>query len=105
MTDMMRVNPGPDQPRAGHARTPMFPLLEIVHYIIGALMMLIVISSILSWFTPDPRNPLVKVVNGIVEPLLHPIRAILPTMGPLDLSPMVALAILWLLREMLSKAQ
>lgn len=83
----------------------MFPLLEIAYYTISALMVLIFISSILTWFTPDPRNPVVKVVNSIVEPLLHPIRAILPTIGPFDLSPIAALAILWLLQEMLSKAQ
>ena len=38
----------------------MFPLLFIVDHIINALIILIVISSILSWFHPDPRNPLVR---------------------------------------------
>lgn len=82
----------------------MFPLLFIVDHIINALIILIVISSILSWFHPDPRNPLVRLVNAIVEPLLHPLRAILPTMGPLDLSPMAAMAILWLLQNLLRGA-
>jgi len=82
----------------------MFPLLFIVDHLINALIILIVVSSILSWFTPDRRNPLVRLVNGIVEPLLHPIRAILPTLGPLDLSPMVAIAILWLLQNLLRGA-
>lgn len=82
----------------------MFPLLFIVDHIINALIILIVVSSILSWFHPDPRNPVVKVVNAIVEPLLHPLRAVLPTMGPLDLSPMAAMAILWLLQTLLRGA-
>lgn len=82
----------------------MFPLLFIVDHIINALIILIVISSIMSWFHPDPRNPLVRLVNAIVEPLLHPLRAILPTMGPLDLSPMAAMAILWLLQNLLRGA-
>jgi YggT family protein len=83
----------------------MFPnVLDIASFIISALMMLIVVSSILSWFTPDPRNPIVRLVNSIVEPLLHPIRAILPSMGPLDLSPMAAIAILYLLQKLLSPA-
>lgn len=82
----------------------MFPLLFIVDHIINALIILIVVSSILSWFNPDPRNPLVKLVNAIVEPLLHPLRAVLPTLGPLDLSPMAAMAILWLLQTLLRGA-
>ena len=79
----------------------MFPLLFIVDHIINALIILIVVSSILSWFQPDPRNPVVRLVNAIVEPLLHPLRAVLPAMGPLDLSPM---AILWLLQNLLRGA-
>ncbi len=82
----------------------MFPLLFIVDHIINALIILIVVSSILSWFQPDPRNPVVRLVNAIVEPLLHPLRAVLPTMGPLDLSPMAAMAILWLLQNLLRGA-
>jgi YggT family protein len=83
---------------------PMFSILDIAGHVISALMMLIVISSILSWFTPDPRNPIVRLVNSVVEPLLHPIRAILPNMGPLDLSPMAAIAILYLLQRLLTPA-
>ena len=79
----------------------MFSILDIAGHVISALMMLIVVSSILSWFTPDPRNPIVRLVNSIVEPLLHPIRAILPNLGPMDLSPMVAIGILWLLQNLL----
>lgn len=82
----------------------MIPLLFIVDHIINALIILIVVSSILSWFSPDPRNPLVRIVHGVVEPLLHPIRTILPTLGPLDLSPMVAILILMLLQRLLGAA-
>lgn len=80
----------------------MFPLLFIVDHIINALIILIVVSSILSWFSPDPRNPIVRLVNAVVEPLLHPIRTIIPNLGPLDLSPMVAIVILMLLQKLLS---
>ncbi len=82
----------------------MIPLLLLVDYIINALIILIVVSSILSWFSPDRRNPVVRLVNGIVDPLLHPIRAILPTFGPLDLSPLAAIAVLWLLQSLLRSA-
>lgn len=69
---------------------------------IETLILLVVVSSILSWFRPDPRNPVVKVLNSIVEPLLHPIRALLPTTGGMDFSPMIAILILWFLQRLLT---
>lgn len=79
-------------------------LVQFVDWGIEALMLLILVSSVMSWVRPDPRNPLVKALNGIVEPILLPIRSLLPAMGPLDLSPMVAMLLLWFLQSMLHKS-
>jgi YggT family protein len=68
---------------------------------IEILILLILVTSLLSWFQPDPRNPLVRLLHGIVDPLLHPIRAILPSAMGMDFSPMVAMVILWLLQNLL----
>lgn len=75
--------------------------LLIAQYAIRALMLLIVVASVMSWFNPDPRNPAVKAVNAVVDPLLHPIRAILPEGLGIDFSPMVALLILSALQRLL----
>lgn len=73
----------------------------LINYGIELLIILIVVSSVLSWFRPDPRNIFVKIVHGIVDPLLHPIRAILPSPGGLDFSPMIVILILWFLQKLL----
>ncbi len=80
----------------------MIPVIPIAMFLIDALIFLIFAYSILSWFRLDPRNPILRLVNGIIEPLLHPIRAILPALGPVDLSPLVAMLVLWLLRGLIS---
>ena len=54
----------------------------------------LIISVILSWVAQGSQNPTVALVNQICEPLLAPIRRILPGMGGLDLSPIVAFLIL-----------
>lgn len=72
-----------------------------VDFLIRAIMMLVLVSSLLSWFQPDPRNPLVKLVQGIVGPILHPIQVLLPSMGGIDFSPLVALVLLGLLRSLI----
>ncbi|MCQ4272571.1 YggT family protein [Pseudomonas kuykendallii] len=50
----------------------------------------LIISVILSWVAPGTHNPAAELVNQICEPLLSPIRRILPNLGGLDLSPIFA---------------
>lgn len=58
-------------------------------------------AVILSWVPLDPRNPLVTMTHGLTEPVLAPIRRALPPMGGLDLSPMVLLIALQVLKGLL----
>jgi len=44
----------------------------------------------MSWVAPNPRNPLYIILHEITEPILGPIRQLLPRMGMIDLSPMIA---------------
>jgi len=78
-------------------------LVSIVHQAINLLILAILVSSILSWFRPDPRNPFVRLLQAIVDPLLHPLRTLLPAIGGLDFSPMLAVVILMLLRSLLER--
>src|SRR5204862_4863711 len=52
---------------------------------------LIIIGAVLSWVSPDPRNPIVRFLYGVTEPVLYQIRRRLPFVvaGGLDLSPLV----------------
>ena len=79
-------------------------IITIANGAIQLLIYLILISSILSWFQPDPRNPLVRLLHGIVDPVLHPIRVLLPSTMGMDFSPMVAILILYVLQSLLNKS-
>ena len=77
------------------------PLQLLIWSIIGVTALFIkvfffalIISVILSWVAPGSHNPAAELINQICEPLLVPIRRILPSMGGLDLSPIVAFLIL-----------
>ncbi|MCA9643114.1 MAG: YggT family protein [Polyangiaceae bacterium] len=62
-------------------------------------------SALLSWFGLSEDNPLVKISNTLVEPVLAPIRKILPSLGGLDFSPMVLyLGIRLVIRLLAAKA-
>ncbi|TLX60857.1 YggT family protein [Stutzerimonas nosocomialis] len=60
----------------------------------------LIISVILSWVAPGSHNPGAQLVNQLCEPLLSPIRRILPSLGGLDLSPIFAFLALRLLDMM-----
>ena len=52
----------------------------------------------MSWLQQSPRNPVATIVYGLTEPVLEPIRRVLPVVGGLDFSPMVLLILLRVLR-------
>ena len=57
----------------------------------GFFSLVIIIGALLSWVSPDPSNPIVQAIYGISEPLLAPFRRFLPSLGGLDISPILAL--------------
>jgi len=80
------------------------PFIFIADKLITLLILLIFITSLLSWVQPDPRNPAVRILHGIVDPVLHPIRTLLPATMGMDFSPMVAILILYALQRLLQSS-
>ena len=72
--------------------------INVLFYVLWAA---ILGRVILSWLNLSPDNPIVLTIYGITEPILAPIRRVLPSMGMIDLSPMVALIVMMVIREVL----
>ncbi len=64
-------------------------------------MWLIIIRALISWVSPDPFNPIVQFLIRATEPILRPIQRALPPMSGLDLSPLVAIFIIYFLQAFL----
>lgn len=64
---------------------------------------LILIRALISWVNPDPYNPIVQFLYKATEPILYPIRKILPsTLGfGIDISPIIAFLAIMFLRSFL----
>ncbi|HEY4684728.1 MAG TPA: YggT family protein [Dehalococcoidia bacterium] len=70
-------------------------IANIIDKTILVLTIAIIIRALLSWFPNiDPRNPLVEFIVAITEPILVPIRAVMPRIGMIDLTPMIAIILL-----------
>jgi len=83
-------------------------VVEIVDVVLTLIMYVIVARVVLSWIIrPSPYarpNPVVQFLSTITDPLLRPLRRILPRLGQLDLAPMVAILILMFLRIFMARA-
>jgi YggT family protein len=77
----------------------MIELLGFISYLITLYTYVVIVNVILSWLMAfgvvNPYNPTVRaiwqVLNALVEPLLRPIRSIMPSLGAIDLSPIILL--------------
>ena len=67
-------------------------LLRLVEWIFYGFMGLIIIEAIFSWV--NPHAPLAPFVSALNEPLLRPLRRLIPLVGNIDLTPLVALILL-----------
>lgn len=81
-------------------------LLAVVATVRLAIYLLfgaVIVSALLSWI--NPYAPLAPVVNAIAQPFLRPLQRLIPTLGGVDLSPLVLLLALQVLLSLLSSAQ
>jgi YggT family protein len=62
---------------------------------------LIFFRAILSWFPIDPRNPLVTLLYEITEPILAPLRSVIPRIGMMDITPLAAIILIQFIRMVL----
>jgi len=76
-------------------------VLTFIDILCMVLSWAIIIRVILSWFNLRPDNPLVRILYEITEPILGPLRRIIPRIGLIDVTPMVAIIFLWLIRILL----
>jgi YggT family protein len=74
----------------------------ILHGLISIYMLLIVIRIIFSWGMVSYSNRVMRLLVKTTEPLLGPLRRIIPPLGPMDISPIVAYLILWLFQQAVS---
>jgi YggT family protein len=69
-------------------------MIGLIRFLFEVYAVILLARVLLSWVQVDPNNQLVKIIYQLTEPLLAPIRRILPQNGGVDFSPMVALVVL-----------
>ncbi len=78
-------------------------LITLVDWAFQILYWLVIGRCILSFIRHDPYQPFIKIIYDITEPILRPFRRLMPAMGGVDFSPVVALLALMLARSVIIK--
>ncbi len=76
-------------------------LRQFISIFFNVLTFAIIARALFSWFNPGFTNPIGRFLFEITEPVLAPIRRVIPGLGMIDISPIVALILLQVLSQLL----
>ena len=78
-------------------------MLDLIFMLLRLYTWVIVAAALITWVSLDPRNPIVKILRQVTEPVLAPARRLLPPWktGGLDFSPLIVIFAIWLVEWVL----
>lgn len=79
-------------------------LFEILDTFLLIMQFAVIGRALISWFDRSGQNPISQVLFQLTEPIIAPIRQIMPRTGFIDLSPMIAIFAIIIVRQMLQSA-
>ncbi len=77
-------------------------LFSLIRLLSDVLIIAILLRAVVSWFSPGSTNVLVVILHRVTEPLLAPLRRIIPRVGMFDFTPLVAIILIRLIYYLLS---
>ena len=81
----------------------MLFLVDILSKILVVMQFAIIARALFSWFDPTGRTPIGALLMKVTDPIIIPIRRVLPSAGFMDFSPLVALLIIVFLQGLLGR--
>lgn len=73
--------------------------MEILALVINVVMWVVIADAVLSWVQPDPDQVPRRYLATLTAPIYAPVRAILPSSGPFDFSPLIIIVLLQLAKS------
>ncbi|MCC6628363.1 MAG: YggT family protein [Chloroflexi bacterium] len=76
-------------------------LVTFLDTLLWVLSIAIIARTLVSWFDPAGRSAIARILIDVTEPVVRPIRQVMPQTGMIDFSPLVALLLIFLLQTIL----
>jgi len=64
-------------------------IAKLINFALSAYIWIVIGRAVISWVNADPYNPIVRFLIQVTDPILLRIRRYIPSMGGIDLSPMI----------------
>ncbi len=81
----------------------MYALASTINTLFQILTFLVIARVVISWVRPDPYHPtwgpIIRIILQLTDPIMEPVRRLMPPMGGLDFSPIIVLFGLDILRR------
>jgi YggT family protein len=74
---------------------------QLLQLTLNVLLIAIILQVVMSWINPGAYNPLTSILYSLTEPLLRPVRHLLPVVSGLDFSPLVVLIVIQLTKMLI----
>ena len=79
-------------------------LIDLLLLLLTILWFAIFARAIVSWFPVDPNGPVVRALDAITEPVLDPLRRVVPRLGMIDITPLVAILLILVISSALQRS-
>ncbi|MBE0415327.1 MAG: YggT family protein [Dehalococcoidia bacterium] len=83
----------------------MSVFLSFIGFLCQVLAFIIFLRAILTWFPIPPNNPIVVFLNYVTEPILAPLRRVIPRIGMVDITSLVAIILLIIIARLIHAIQ
>ncbi|PMP69082.1 MAG: hypothetical protein C0190_00660 [Thermodesulfobacterium geofontis] len=78
-------------------------IIRLIDLFLTIYVWIIIARAIISWVNPYPYHPLVRFLYKVTEPVLAPIRRIIPPIGGIDISPVIVIFIIFVIQNLLHR--
>jgi YggT family protein len=79
-------------------------IFNLLNLVLTVLEFAIIGRALISWVDPTMNSSVARILVQVTEPIIAPLRRVLPTAGMIDFSPLVAILLIFVLQQMLSRA-
>lgn len=80
----------------------MIFVVQVIDFVIRLVMLVVIVQAVLSYFM-SPYDPIRQRIDRLVNPLLAPIRRVVPPVGMIDFSPVILIILLQLVDVILTR--
>jgi YggT family protein len=78
----------------------LLTIAKLISFLANAVVLLVIVQTALSYFMP-PHHPVRRTLDRLVEPMLAPIRRVVPLVGMFDFSPLILIILVQILSTLL----